>query len=144
MNLIVIPENMSKKIEKKDYCSKCHKTKDEVEGLIVYNTNKRKDGSSTQYMHCRKCNRERLSEYYHNGGKDNIYQALRRSQKKYPERVKAYGKVWREKAKGNLIEPDKCENCDKDKDLQAHHHDYNKPLDVNWLCSDCHADKHRD
>lgn len=34
-----------------------------------------------------------------------------------------------------------CEVCGKFP-AQAHHHDYSKPLDVNWLCTRHHADKH--
>jgi hypothetical protein len=35
-----------------------------------------------------------------------------------------------------------CEVCEKNKLLQGHHEDYNKPLEVIWLCSRCHADEH--
>lgn len=27
--------------------------------------------------------------------------------------------------------------------VQAHHHDYSNPLDVEWLCDDCHRSEHR-
>ncbi len=26
--------------------------------------------------------------------------------------------------------------------VHAHHHDYSKPLDVEWLCKDCHWQQH--
>lgn len=43
---------------------------------------------------------------------------------------------------GKLIKPKKCELCKEQKKVQAHHHDYSKPLDVKWLCSGCHNTMH--
>lgn len=34
-----------------------------------------------------------------------------------------------------------CESCG-DLNSQAHHPDYSKPLDVVWLCHDCHVQEH--
>lgn len=47
------------------------------------------------------------------------------------------------KARGTLVEPERCEDCGQLDVLQAHHDDYGMPLDVLWLCRSCHADAHR-
>lgn len=36
-----------------------------------------------------------------------------------------------------------CEKCGS-KNSEAHHEDYLKPLDVNWLCKECHGARHRE
>lgn len=41
---------------------------------------------------------------------------------------------------GELVCPPACQACWKTYDqLEAHHDDYYKPLDVQWLCKKCHA-----
>ena len=43
--------------------------------------------------------------------------------------------------KGELIR-DNCEDCGSSIDVQAHHSDYSKPLNVTWLCRTCHNKRH--
>lgn len=43
--------------------------------------------------------------------------------------------------RGNLTkEPCKCGNSDS----EMHHADYDKPLEVEWLCRACHLDHHKE
>jgi hypothetical protein len=44
---------------------------------------------------------------------------------------------------GRLVRPDACERCGHGLP-HAHHHDYAEPLDVEWLCPECHAWEHHD
>jgi len=37
-----------------------------------------------------------------------------------------------------------CERCGCALMVQAHHEDYSKPLDVTWLCTKCHGQRHRE
>lgn len=42
---------------------------------------------------------------------------------------------------GRLVRPVNCEGCHLPKDgIQAHHKDYTKPREVDWLCPDCHGE----
>lgn len=46
---------------------------------------------------------------------------------------------------GRVIKPDACQRCGANtpsRQLHAHHHDYALPLDVEWICSICHAGEH--
>jgi hypothetical protein len=47
--------------------------------------------------------------------------------------------------RGDLIRPAQCEKCGGDQGgIEGHHCDYDKPLDVMWLCRLCHKKWHRD
>jgi len=35
-----------------------------------------------------------------------------------------------------------CEVCGSEDGVEAHHQDYSKPLEVRWLCKDCHYSHH--
>jgi hypothetical protein len=43
---------------------------------------------------------------------------------------------------GKLVKPTACHECGTAGQVQGHHDDYDKPLDVRWLCTWCHAAVH--
>lgn len=47
--------------------------------------------------------------------------------------------------KGTLVKPTSCSRCKRPKHrraIHAHHEDYTKPLNVQWLCVTCHGKAH--
>ena len=47
---------------------------------------------------------------------------------------------------GHLVPSETCEDCGHDFSFyrrEAHHEDYDKPLEVEWLCAKCHGIRHR-
>jgi len=46
-------------------------------------------------------------------------------------------------ARGELVRPEKCSICGEKGNVHAHHDDYDKPLDVRWVCSSCHVRIHK-
>lgn len=63
----------------------------------------------------------------------------------YKIKKSARRKVATAVSRGQIHKPSQCERCKKRfalKDIQGHHHDYNKPLDIEWLCRTCHLNEH--
>ena len=44
---------------------------------------------------------------------------------------------------GKAQKPGVCQSCGAKGPVQAHHDDYTKPLDVQWICASCHGRRHR-
>ena len=73
-------------------------------------------------------------------GKEAIYRHTVAFRKKYPEKYKAYNLVVTALRNGSLKKKS-CEICGVIK-THAHHENYNKPLEVIWLCDKCHKNHH--
>ena len=63
-----------------------------------------------------------------------------------PEKVRAQRAVAKAIIEGVLVRPAECEDCGRydgwygeDINIHAHHTNYTKPLDVEWLCRQCHG-----
>jgi hypothetical protein len=60
---------------------------------------------------------------------------------KTSKEVRARSKAYYAIRAGDLI-PQPCEVCGATKHIHAHHDDYDKPLEVRWLCSPHHHEAH--
>jgi hypothetical protein len=64
-----------------------------------------------------------------------------------PKKLRARKAVDNAIQRGKIRKPQYCENCgsyvERPRDMHAHHEDYSRPLDVEWLCRDCHLERHR-
>jgi ribosomal protein S27AE len=74
------------------------------------------------------------------GGRRTRAELNRRWREVHKEKWAANKAVERALKRG-LLTREPCEHCGAEK-AQAHHHDYSKPLDVQWLCQKCHSAEH--
>lgn len=84
---------------------------------------------------------------YRAAGKVNVPASARqaansRYRQKYPEKAKANIAVGNAVKSGALVKQP-CEVCGC-ANVEAHHDDYSKPLDVKWLCDAHHKERHRE
>ena len=92
-------------------------------------------------------NIERIREYDRKRGKlahrialrTRVNKAWRAEDKR---RQKAHNAV-RQAILNGRLSSSPCERCGEEKSL-AHHEDYDKPLDVMWLCQPCHKQRHKE
>jgi hypothetical protein len=108
--------------------------------------NKCKDCAKKDARQHRIKNPEKVREYDRSRAQQPHRIALRRREYErewdnHPDRMKARN------ALGNAVRDGKvqklpCAFCGAEDGLEAHHHDYTKPLDVTWLCKPCHRRFH--
>lgn len=60
-----------------------------------------------------------------------------------PKKIKARAILGCKVRYGKIVKPELCEGCMEKHVLHGHHNDYDKPLEVKWLCVSCHAKEHR-
>ena len=107
---------------------------------------------------CKGCTKDDVSK--HRLANIEKVRAYDRERGKIPERIKActeINRLWRGEdkrrvtahnavaraiKKGDLVRSS-CIRCGEDKSI-AHHEDYDKPLEVMWLCQPCHKQRHKE
>lgn len=74
--------------------------------------------------------------------KERNRQYKNKYRKTHKKEIRARDKLQYNLDSNKIEKPTRCQICGKETKLQAHHHDYNKPLDVIWVCDRCHKDIH--
>ena len=128
-------------------CSQCLSVKDLS---MFYKHSEMKDGHLNKCIDCvkkrvkkyRSKNIDRIRAYDRARGSRQTKEYLRNYRAKNKNKYKAHNKVKNAIRAGKLIKPSSCEHCGNSCYLVAHHCDYLKPLNVNWLCEPCHKKWH--
>lgn len=90
---------------------------------------------------------ERKRKYYYSldeSGKKRLCQHSKTWRNKNPEKVAAHKILEAAINKGEISKKTHCECCLRTRVLDGHHEDYSNPLEVVWLCRQCHAERHKD
>jgi len=131
----------------------CFKCGDDKPLSEFYKHSGMKDGHLNK---CKNCNKIDVANNYKNKKqqyqvyekerfkrterKEHILKYQQKRRKKFPEKARAWNAVSNAIRDGRLIRLP-CQNCG-DERSQAHHTNYSKPLDVEWLCFKCHRHVH--
>jgi len=84
--------------------------------------------------------REKWNDWY---AKNSEHRREYTNDRRDPVKERAHKAVEYAVKKGDITKPELCSDCNKDKRLDAHHEDYDKPLEVMWLCRSCHTYRHK-
>lgn len=91
-----------------------------------------------------KNNREKINEWKRRWRRSSRSGAESASRWYYANKHKALAqrRLHRALARGALVRPSACDRCHRRGDVHGHHPDYDKPLEVDWLCPKCHRAVH--
>ena len=64
-------------------------------------------------------------------------------QKRYPMVYASHVITSNAMRDGRLSQASNCSVCKSTEKIEGHHDDYTKPLEVRWLCEQCHKEWHR-
>jgi len=137
---------------------KCHACGQTLSVSNFYNNKSRCDGLHSE---CKECHKAWRKSHYRNNTAETIA-SNDRWRSLHPEIVRAYNRKTSKKRnallselgirgvymkvsraiKAGILEPEPCKICGAI-DVQAHHEDYSKPLDVVWFCRKHHAEHHK-
>lgn len=147
--------NNIKENPKVGYCNSCHRQIDREWRIKTGRSKKNRTGKCQcgkpfapySSCYCVDCASEWRKNYLdsHPDVKKRMYEKNNERRRNDPEEmVKVYvrGITSRAIKRGQLVKQP-CEVCQTEQNVEAHHDDYLKPLEVRWLCKKHHAEHHK-
>ena len=149
---MVAPQSLEFNMVRSKKCFKCNAVKPLED---FYKHPKMLDGHVNK---CKECNKNDVTA--HRNKNIERVRAYDRARGKEPERIKAtleITRAWRAEdlrrqvahscvaravRNGSLVRQPCC-RCAEERAV-AHHEDYDKPIDVMWLCQPCHKQRHKE
>lgn len=131
-------------------CTKCGETKALDE---FHRDRSRRDGRFPQCRLCATAGKRAEARANPEKNRERVRRWQRENPEKFkarlarePDKQRARKAVRNAVARGVLLKPERCEDCEgqfEKRRLHGHHEDYSKQLDVAWLCASCHVRRHR-
>ena len=116
-------------------CPKCKQEKE----LSKFPKDKNRNNGIGSY--CKQCKNE-----WKQANSSRLYLNVKETRKQnaeYQRKEKVWTTTNNAVRAGKLTRPYTCSICLKEKDIEAHHEDYSKPLEIIWCCKDCHVELDR-
>lgn len=130
---------------------KCFKCKVSKELNEFYVHKQMKDGHLNKCKLCarndsrkhRSLNIEKIRNYDRSRGNRQSIEYIKNYKERYPKKYKAKIITNNAVRDGKITKLYYCTECRvENKRIYGHHDDYNKPLEVRWLCQACHKQWH--
>ncbi len=144
-----------KENQKAGYCHECERIRDNEWRLRTGRTKRHRTGmcrcgkpfASYSKCYCRECATNQRKKYLNKNPekKSNILQ--KQSERRKNSNLEQFKQLAREMAnkavKAGRLTRKPCEVCGINENIDAHHDDYARPLEVRWLCKPHHAEHHK-
>jgi Mg2+ and Co2+ transporter CorA len=126
-------------------CTKCKETRSIFDFHLAHSTN---SGLSSW---CKYCTTTKDKGYKRRSGRNQHYYDKTKHRTTYRQRYRANHpdaakaqRVISYLRSNEVLVPQPCERCGSAENIEAHHEDYSKILEVTWLCRACHLERHRE
>ena len=130
----------SKTSGRSNICKQCHKDR-RRDGTPETQTRAKERRRQWRRDNPKLAKAQRRQHYLKN--RERVIAQTNEYKKRNKERHAAHTLVRLALAQGRLERGTECARCGDDYGpIQAHHHDYTKPLEVEWLCVSCHRNHH--